>query len=66
MALTTREFATLLLRLREPLPLFPQEKRSPSRSVVTREISPWVARIYRAQISIGKSGMDTTNVQSQK
>ena len=27
---------------------------------------PWFVRSYTAQISIGKSGMDTTNVHSQK
>ncbi|PMN53689.1 hypothetical protein BCT32_24625, partial [Vibrio sp. 10N.261.45.E11] len=46
--------------------LFPQEKGRPSGSVVILEISPWVARSYTAQISIGKSGMDTTDVHSQK
>ncbi len=66
MARTTRECATLLLRLSEPLRLFPQEKEQPSGSVVTLEISPWVARSYTAQISIGKSGMDTTDVHYQK
>ncbi len=66
MALTTRDCVTLLLRLREPLRLFPQEKGQPSGSVVTLEILPWVARSYMAQISIGKSGMDITNVHSQK
>ncbi len=44
----------------------PKEKGQPSGSVVTLEISQWVARNYTAQISIGKSGMDTTNVHSQK
>ncbi len=66
MVLTTREHVTLLLRLSEPLRLFPQEKGLPSWSVVILEISQWVARSYTAQISIGKSGMDTTNVHSQK
>lgn len=66
MGLTTRERVTLLLRLNEQLRLFPQEKRQPSGSVMTLEISPWVVRSYTARISIGKSGMDTTNVHSQK
>ena len=66
MALTTQDHLTMLLRLREPLRLFPHEKGRPSGSVVTLEISPWVARSYTAQISIGKSGMNTTNVHSQK
>ncbi len=63
MALTTRERVTLVLILSEPLRLFPQEKRQPSGSVVTLEISPWVARSYTAQISIGKNGMGTTDKQ---
>ncbi len=62
MALATREHVTLLLRLREPSRLFNQEKGQSSSSVVTLEISQWVARNYTAQISIGKSGMDTINV----
>ncbi len=66
MGLMTRERVTLLLRLREPLRLFPQEKGQPSGTGVTLETSPWVVRSYTAQISIGKSGMDTTNVHSQK
>jgi len=66
MALTTQERVTLQLRLSEPLRLFPHEKGPPSGSVVTLEISPWVARNYTAQISIGKSGVDTTNAHSQK
>jgi hypothetical protein len=66
MALTTRELVTLLLRLSEPLRLFPQEKGQPSGSVVTLEISQWVARSYTAQISIGMSGMDTTDAHCQK
>ncbi len=66
MALMTQERVTLLLRLSEPLRLFPQEKEQPSGSVVTLEISPWVARSYTVKISIGKSGMDTTDVHCQK
>ncbi len=66
MGLTTRERVMLLLRLREPLLLFPQERGQPSGSVVTLAISPWVVRSYTARISIGKSGMDTINVHCQK
>jgi len=66
MGLMTRERVMLLLRLREPLRLFPQEKGQLFGSGVTLEISPWVVSSYTAQISIGKSGMDTTNVHSQK
>ncbi len=66
MGLMTRERVTLLLRLRKPLRLFPHENGQPFESGVTLEISPWVVRSYTAQISIGKSGMDTTNVHSQK
>ena len=47
MALTTRERVTLLLRLREPLRLFPQEKGQPSGSVVTLEISRGLPEIIR-------------------
>ena len=66
MGLMTRELVTLLLRLRESLRLFSQEKGHPSRSGVTLETSPWVVSSYKVQIIIGKNGMDTTNVHSQK
>ncbi|CAK1927568.1 hypothetical protein VCRA2119O147_1040008 [Vibrio crassostreae] len=35
-------------------------------NAVILEISQWVARNYTVQISIGKSGMVTTNAHSQK
>ncbi len=38
----TRKRVTLLLRLREPLRLFPQEKGQPSGTGVTLGTSPWV------------------------
>ncbi|WP_345772741.1 transposase [Vibrio sp. Isolate31] len=44
----------------------PLRERQPFGNGVTLEISTWVVRSYAAQISIGKSGMDTTNVHSQK
>ncbi len=66
MALMTRELVTLLLRLREPLRLFPQEKEQSSGSVVILEFSRCAARSYTAQINIGKSGMVTKNAHSQK
>lgn len=46
--------------------VLPREGGGLSGNVVTLEISPWVARSYAAQISIGKSDMDTTNFYSQK
>ena len=55
MGLMTRELVTLLLRLRESLRLFSQEKGHPSGSGVTLETSPWVVRSYKVQISIGKT-----------
>ncbi len=54
------------IKIKGAIALIPQEKEQPSGSVVTLEILPWVVRSYTAQISIGKSGMDTTNVHSQK
>ena len=64
--LMTQESVTMPLRLSELLCLLIQEKGLPSRSAVNHEISQWVARSYIAQISIGKSGMDTTDVHFQK
>ena len=54
------------IKIEGAIALVPQEKGQPSGDMVTLEILPWVARSYTAQISIGKSGMDTTNVHSQK
>ncbi len=66
MGLMTRERVMLLLRLREPLRLFPpREGAAFWDRGHPRNLAVGCQKLYGSN-SIGKSCMDTTNVHSQK